>query len=508
MAGSGSGTYGPRQPAMVPAPVPAPMPATRPAPVAPSLARQSQGARRAPSSVELLTPAPDWPAEAPALEDLPGEFPGDGAVTFEVACRTKPGTRGTRHPVTVHTDWTVEVPHDLELERIAAALGGAPVSCLALRDRIVPAIHDLWLHLARRAPVGIHPVDKGRRWTIAQPAPGCACADRPHWPMDEAGGHLRGLAHWARVHGVPAADVKAVLDAWQAARAGPDGGTPALPLPLPPPVPPPVVGGGAMIVGTAGAGPLSSSAMGGGATGPPTSVPVTRDDLFADACPMPAAMALLVPDPQEAYSLWLAGVHPEWALWVKRYLRASGPLTWTYLSIDARGVDLRWLATFVPYGASTVNWAARTYSRFDAAHPGARRAWLEAGFSYWTVDPLVGSPYRPADVLALARAIGLSPNLAADYLSGWTALRATPAIDHLTAVWALPTALRRAPTPEMLHRVADSCRGVTGHLETTDLALIVAACGSITAAGAFLRRHRPVSADAAIAILRRQTLGA
>jgi hypothetical protein len=81
--------------------------------------------------------------------DLPGAGPGD--LTFDVECRTsRRGARGRRHPVTIHADWTVTTPHDLDAERVAAAFGGYS-SCLELVDAGVPALREVVALGSRRA---------------------------------------------------------------------------------------------------------------------------------------------------------------------------------------------------------------------------------------------------------------------------------------------------------------------------------------------------------------------
>jgi hypothetical protein len=64
--------------------------------------------------------------------------PDGEPLTLKVRCWTSRSSKApvTRHPVTIHPDWSVTTPHDLESERVAAAFGGY-LSCLdlATRDR-------------------------------------------------------------------------------------------------------------------------------------------------------------------------------------------------------------------------------------------------------------------------------------------------------------------------------------------------------------------------------------
>ena len=71
----------------------------------------------------------------------------DGPLSVEVDCST--GTRVTgRHAVRLAADWTLTTPHDLDAERVLAALGGS-LSCLQLHDVVVPTLRSL-VHLSGR----------------------------------------------------------------------------------------------------------------------------------------------------------------------------------------------------------------------------------------------------------------------------------------------------------------------------------------------------------------------
>ena len=58
-------------------------------------------------------------------------------VTIE--CASDASARfGAPHCVIIHTDWTVETPHDLEAERVARSFGGWS-TCLTFVERVIPA---------------------------------------------------------------------------------------------------------------------------------------------------------------------------------------------------------------------------------------------------------------------------------------------------------------------------------------------------------------------------------
>ena len=92
--------------------------------------------------------------------DLPeiGPHPDGGSLTARIDCRTSDEDRDwPTHDVVIHPDWTVEVPHDLEAERVAAAFG-SPHNCLHLADGLGPVLRvsvQYW----------------GRRW-VPRPRPG------------------------------------------------------------------------------------------------------------------------------------------------------------------------------------------------------------------------------------------------------------------------------------------------------------------------------------------------
>ena len=56
-----------------------------------------------------------------------------------IECSSDPSERrGVTHRVIIHPDWTVDVPHDIEAERVARSFGGWS-TCLELVERVIPA---------------------------------------------------------------------------------------------------------------------------------------------------------------------------------------------------------------------------------------------------------------------------------------------------------------------------------------------------------------------------------
>jgi len=136
-----------------------------------------------------------------------GELPGP--VTVTVTCRTsRNSTKGSkRHPVTLYPDGTVDTGHDLEQERILAALGGY-LSCLELADVASPAVLE-WFTLEQRlAARPIHATQSRGPWHPAKKAQ--CCARRGYKTPQEAAAHARDPKHVALTHGAHAWQVAAL----------------------------------------------------------------------------------------------------------------------------------------------------------------------------------------------------------------------------------------------------------------------------------------------------------
>jgi hypothetical protein len=66
------------------------------------------------------------------------------------------------HPLVLHSDWTADIPHDLEAERVAAPFG-APLTCVKILDDLLPSIRDTVQLWNRR----VHPADYLSDWADA-----------------------------------------------------------------------------------------------------------------------------------------------------------------------------------------------------------------------------------------------------------------------------------------------------------------------------------------------------
>lgn len=136
-----------------------------------------------------------------------GDLPGP--VTVTVACRTsRDSTKGsTRHPVTLHPDGTIDTGHDLEQERILAALGGY-LSCLELATTASPAVLEWYTLEQRLAPRPIRATQARGPWHAFRKAP--CCAKRGYATPQDAAAHVRDPKHVARIHGAHAWQVVAL----------------------------------------------------------------------------------------------------------------------------------------------------------------------------------------------------------------------------------------------------------------------------------------------------------
>ena len=141
-----------------------------------------------------------------------GPMPDGSDLVFEVECRpSRTALSGPRHEVMVRADWSVETPHDLDAERIAAAFGGY-TSCLEIPDRTAPACRQAVPHLARRCQPAMDYL-AGRGWRITHRPPRCRCEDRFFAEARHAAMHLRSPEHVAAATGAPLFQVETMLGA-------------------------------------------------------------------------------------------------------------------------------------------------------------------------------------------------------------------------------------------------------------------------------------------------------
>lgn len=148
-----------------------------------------------------------------------GPTPDGSDLVFEVECRaSRTALSGPRHEVRVQADWSVETPHDLAAERVAAAFGGY-TSCLELPDRTVPACREAIPSLARRRAPAMNYM-AGRGWRVTHRPSRCRCDGRFFAEARHAAVHLRSPEHIAASAGAPLFQVEAMLGAIRKAHGG------------------------------------------------------------------------------------------------------------------------------------------------------------------------------------------------------------------------------------------------------------------------------------------------
>lgn len=366
------------------------------------------------------------------MDSMPGylirpALPAQG-VAVEVPCRSVPGARAKPHTVTVTREWELITPHDLEVERIAVALGGA-LSCVELADRILPAARGLLEHLNRVVPADIE--RQGRGWRVGVPAEGCGC-ETTFATAKEAARHLRDVRHWARLYQVRPTSVERL----------------AVELRL----------------------------------GRPLEDP---------RCPLPhgAAEAYLV-EPEALDELWDAGVHFGLVPDMARTLSPSGEPIPAHIVVAHAYVpdEFARLEPFVAHGPLVLAWASRTWTSRDRRRPGDRLAWVEAGLPLPAIaDAFQGDAYTLDHVRAYAAATGASPAMAARTLGRWQAAMARPpAVADLVEL-SREALMTDVPPPAAVGRVIGLAAGRGLQVDEARAALALAAAGNVPDAVARLR---------------------
>ncbi len=291
-------------------------------------------------------------------------------------CRTsREATSGRPHPIRIHADWSVETPHDLAAERIAAAFGGY-TSCLELVERVVPAVARAMPLLARRAPLPLRRAEDDRTWVVP-PLRGCRCSHPTFGSARSAGIHLRSTPHLSRQLGVAAEPLEVLLDAVRGA-----------------------------------------------------------SDLL-DVRRLPAydaATRALVLEDSGVDELWDAGIHPAEiaALAAPARVVAGGLPVAYFLAVRYGSADLGWVERTVARrpDPAVATWLAWT----PAGHHLVREEvgdWLALGLSRRQVEAVVAEGVPPGAAAGLASASGRSEHAAAVDLSGWAAAGCHPTVAHV-----------------------------------------------------------------------------
>ena len=130
-------------------------------------------------------------------------------LTTTFPCRASAGARSGRHAVTIAADWSVQTPHDEDLERIAVAFGGG-VSCLPALRSVLPGFQTWWQRATRRTGLLARSPDRGATWFSLEAVLPC-CPARGFDDAAVAAAHCRGVPHVAAASRVPTRDLRNLI---------------------------------------------------------------------------------------------------------------------------------------------------------------------------------------------------------------------------------------------------------------------------------------------------------
>ena len=342
-------------------------------------------------------------------------------------CRTTRGRGGPRttHPIVIEADWTVTTPHDLALERVAAAMGGY-LSCLELVDRGIAGLREIVQRRARRS-VARMSRDTGGRWTPAVLPADCSCESFGFGSAPEAAVHLRGTKHVAHEFGVSPRALDRLL------------------------------------------APILDA----------------HDTLFFTPSEVDRDAAAMVRDFHGVDQLWDCGLHPESIVAIHHAAWPDGPPlpVWFYLGVVSRRPALEWVArtlAVVPDEDIAV-WLCWTNAQLDHAHPDARNGWLQAGVPRKAIAALADGSYTPIEVALLSKTTERSLAAAALTLAAWHRARCHPFPRDIALLDELGVDPWYEPSSGAIDWLEERARG-RGAPSRTQLGLLLAVCG--TRAGA------------------------
>lgn len=371
----------------------------------------------------------------------PAPTPDGAPLDVEVPCFVVSGRMPAevpdgcaRHLVTLHPDWTVTMPHDVEAERIAAALGSRS-SCLDLVDVVVPAFWRGLDVLLRNERVAIH---RGRdgRWRVTKRVRGC-CPSRPFGAgMSGAVGaarHIRSTRHLAGL---------LRLLPWQI-------------------------------------GPLREAAerVWGDLDGE-ASLVRAKADLEVEA---------LVREPGGLLQLWRCGIHPADMVELAAPAAAvPGPLPMEYfLGMALAAPDPVWVRGVLEYrpDGGVASWLAWLTDGPDLGPAERWGAWLRFGLAQQRVRTAVEHDLDPSRVVEVASALGWSTKESAQVLVGWAEAGCRVSARELLELDRIGVA-RALPAMRALEALVEE----EGEVERTELAALLLAYGSRPQAANALRR--------------------
>ncbi len=392
----------------------------------------------------------DAPARHPG-QPFAQPSPSGGPLTFKVRCWASTGSSGptTSHEITIHPDWSVSTPHDLEAELVAVAFGGY-LSCLELTGSTIPAARR-WLELQLRA--GAASIVFGRRpprWQV-DPRQRC-CAKEGYDSATSAAEHLRDPKHLAIEFAAPRRQLTDVIKALTVAYSG------------------------------AGALALDSAAA----------------QAAALACTRGA---------KDVTELWYAGMHPGRVLEIHQALGCPGRLPARfYLGVMSRGTDLGWLVDTLHVAGQesdelelvdalsvdldrghvdlapepVAEWLAWTRGAVDVIDPGRRGRWLALGVSRRMILLLDQYAIGPDDVEVLAHGVGRDPDGAARQLAGWLEAGLRPPVADLVRLHESGVGPHwYVPSSAAVRRIRFELGEVGDATSDTELAFQLAVAGTV-----------------------------
>lgn len=142
---------------------------------------------------------------------MPNPYPFSAPLELTIECRARKSRRSsTHHKVEINADWSVDTPHDIEAERVAAALG-AHCSCVDFVDRAVPALRRSVALLTRRERPRLER-DRQGRWQVPETDRlNKCCASDGYASVAAVLNHLRDASHIAHSYGAPLWQLNALL---------------------------------------------------------------------------------------------------------------------------------------------------------------------------------------------------------------------------------------------------------------------------------------------------------
>lgn len=334
----------------------------------------------------------------------------------------------------VHSDWSVETPHDLEVARVARALG-ADAGCLRLVDDVLPVART-WLALQART--ALPTIELADGWRPIDRAPQC-CQPFPRgWTAAEVGQHVRGAAHLAAVSGISRRALSSITSRLRQAE-------------------------------------LAAIA----------DVEHSLDFKTAHDCVSEHGFR----------DLWEAGLHPAWVADVHAQTGSGRtPLPPRFfLDVLIHRPDLAWIAETLrcaaePQWPSVVCWLAVSETELDRREPEARRAWLRLGVPPRLIEQLSAAGYRAAEALALATVTGRTLVGAAQILAMWADAGCHPTVEQLAQLQSAGlSVVDQHLSATVVNRLDHLLHGDGIKLDRTQLGALFMAAGSARTAHSWVR---------------------